>query len=197
VKQPVLRRATARAVFPRAVFVRVAFACAAAAALSVWPASTLASGRGTVADIDAAARAAGNRPAVARAIGTALFATTWPVQVTKVRVDGVGSHDVAGLVLSGVKFHGSPGRSGFLAEVVRLVESVFATPAIEEVDLWTTVPLKPHEHAIVSGDLAMPTSRTVFAVTVTRAEAKALAARLRDGRDVFWDAAWRASLGTR
>ncbi len=148
----------------------------------------------SIAEVDAAARAAGNRPALARSLGAALFATTWPAQITKVRVDAVGSHAVAGLVLSGVKFHHPLDRDGFLAEVRGLVSTTFAHSDVEEVDLWTTVPLATHAHEVVAGDLAMPTSRNVFSVTVRRAEAATFAERLARGRDVFWDAAWERSL---
>ncbi len=149
---------------------------------------------GSLAEVDAAARAAGNRPKLARALGTALFQTSWPAQILKVRVDAVGSHAVAGLVLSGTKFHHPLDRDAFLAEVRDLVATSFAHSDVEEVDLWTTIPLRTHAHEVVAGDLAMPTSRNVFAVTVRRREAQTFAARLKSGRDVFWDPAWRRTL---
>ena len=149
---------------------------------------------GSLAEVNAAARAGGNRPKLARALGNVLFQTNWPAQLTKVRVDEVGPHAIAGLVLSGMKFHHPLDRDGFLAEVRDLISASFAHSDVEEVDLWTTVPLPTHKHEVVAGDLAMPTSRNVFAVTVQRSEAKTFAARLASGRDVFWDAGWRARL---
>jgi len=108
-----------------------------------------------------------------------------------VRVDGIGKHSVAGLALSGVKFHKPLTKSQFIDEVVALVGGSFASRGLEEVDLWCTVPLSVGKGAIVSGDLAIPTSRTVFAVTVRREEPRrSLFARLRTGGDVFWDPDW-------
>jgi len=111
----------------------------------------------STADLDAAARAAGNKPAEARTIGQALFAGTWPAQIIKVRVDGIGDHEVAGLVLSGVKFHGALDRAGFEREI------------------------EP-----VTGDYAQPVSRVVFAATCLRAELPGFGARLRAGEGVYW-----------
>jgi hypothetical protein len=168
--------------------------CFLAAAIGVAAACAPARAGGSLAEVDAVARAAGNRPLLARALGDVLFQTSWPAQITKVRVDAVGSHAVAGLVLSGTKFHHPLDRDGFLAEVRDLVAASFAHSPVEEVDLWTTIPLATHAHEVVAGDLAMPTSRNVFAVSVQRREAATFAARLASGRDVFWDAAWRDTL---
>ncbi len=64
--------------------------------------------------------------------------------------------------------------------------------AAEEVDLWASVPIDVAKGVIVSGDLARPTSRTVFSLTVRRGEAvasvRARAERWTDG--VFWDDEW-------
>ncbi len=171
-----------------------AIACFFASALGVVSFCGQARASGSLADVDAYARAAGNRPKLARALGDVLFQTSWPAQITKVRVDAVGPHAVAGLVLSGTKFHRPLDPDDFLSEVRDLVSASFAHSAVEEVDLWTTIPLATHAHEVVAGDLAMPTSRTVFAVSVQRREAATFAARLAAGRDVFWDAAWRATL---
>jgi hypothetical protein len=145
------------------------------------------------AEYRAQARAQGNDHTAAVAIGRALFGTTWPVQVTHVRVDAVGAHRVAGLVLEGTKFHDRLDEAGFLREVDDLIGIAMANAPLDEVDLWVTVPLNAGQGAIVSGDLAEATSRIVFSVTVPRDELRGLAARLHSG-DVFWDAAWRASL---
>ncbi len=178
-------RASSRAIVP----------CAVAAI--IWLTAAHARADGSLADIDAAARAAGNRPAVARGIGDTLFATSWPAQIMKVRVDAVGSHAVAGLTLSGVKFHAPLDRDGFLEEISKLVAQTFAHSSVEEVDVWTTIPLPTRVHEVVSGDLAMPTSRIVFAVTAKRSEGDAFGARLAAGGDVFWDADWARSLTSR
>jgi hypothetical protein len=148
---------------------------------------------GSEAEVDAYARAAGNRRADAVALGTVIFAKARSAQVVKVRVDGAMSHEVAGLVISGVKFHAPLSKSAFTDEVVDLVRTTFAASDVEEVDVWATVPLATAAGAIVSGDMAQPTSRTVFAVSVRRAEGADFAARLRRGSDVYWDPAFVAS----
>ena len=48
-----------------------------------------------------------------------------------------------------------------------------AAPAVEEIDLWASVPIDVGKGVIVSGDLAKPTSRTVFSITVRRGESTA------------------------
>lgn len=148
-----------------------------------------------MAELDAAARAEGNRRAEAVKIGRALFATIWPVQITHVRVDGVGRHAIAGLVLSAVKFHQAVDRAGFLSEVEVLVGRTFAASDVEEVDVWATVPIPYDAREPVSGDLAKPTSRTVFAVTCRRDQLAALTARLRGDRGVYWADDFRSRLG--
>ncbi len=150
---------------------------------------------GSAAEVDAVARATGNRLADARALGTAIFATTRPAQVLKVRVDGAMSHEVAGLVISGVKFHTALTRDQFLDETIDLVRTTFASSAVEEVDAWATIPLPVGAHVVVSGDMAQPTSRTVFAVSVRRSELASFAQRLKRGTGVFWDPAFAARLG--
>ena len=110
----------------------------------------------SVADLDAAARAAGNRPREAYRLGQTLFATVWPAQIMKVRVDGAGKHEIAGLVISGVKFHRALDAAAFADQVVRLVQETFAASPVEEVDVWTTVPLPIDKIAakrlVVSGE---------------------------------------------
>jgi hypothetical protein len=140
----------------------------------------------STAQLDANARASGNLPAVARTIGQVLFASKWPAQIVKVRVDAADGHEVAGLLLSGVKFHGRLDRADFEREVEELVRRTFAAAPVEEVDLWATVPIPYDKREPVSGDYAQPVSRIVFAVTCRRDELAALGARLRAGRDVYW-----------
>ena len=154
-------------------------------------------GGASMAGMNAAARAAGNRMPAARALGISLLQASWPAQITKVRVDGEGRHAIAGLVVSGVKFHRKLDTARFTAEVIALVDTAFSTSSVEEVDVWATTPLPTRPHEIVSGDLAEPTSRVVYAATVRRSERTSFAARLRAGNDVYWDPAWRATIASR
>ena len=146
------------------------------------------------ANLVAAERARGNDIPEATRIGRALFTTPWPVQVTKVRVDTVGDHRVAGLVLSGNKFHASVTPDVFRREVVDLVARTFAGSSVEEVDLWVTLPLPTYTNEVVAGDLARPTFYIVYASTVRRAEGATFANRVRRDEDVYWRPAWRATL---
>lgn len=111
-----------------------------------------------------------------------------------VYADGIAGHDVAGLRLSGVHFHHALTRAEFLTEVTDLVGRAFASAPIEEVDVWVSVPLSVGKGVVVAGDLAKPTFRTVFTVSVHRGEsADALLARLRRGDGVFRDQEWERS----
>jgi hypothetical protein len=140
---------------------------------------------------DAYARAAGNRKPIAVKIGRELFRTTWPAQVVNVYADGIAGHDVAGLHLSGVHFHHPLSRAEFLTEVYDIIERAFAAAPVEEVDVWASVPLNVGKGVVVAGDLAKPTFRTVFTVTVRREEsAAALLRRMQQGQGVFWDQDW-------
>lgn len=145
----------------------------------------------TTARLDANDRAEGNRLPVAIKIGTVLFASNWPAQVLKVYAFGAGEHDVVGLRVSGVKFHTSLSREGFIDEVASLVIKSFAAAPIEEVDVSTVVPLNVGKGIVVAGDLAKPTSRTVFTITVRHGESEAgVRARMHSGRGVYWDQEW-------
>jgi len=137
-----------------------------------------------IAELDATARATGNLKALAVRIGDRIFAAPWPAQVTQIAANGVDGHVIVGVRLSGVKFHHSLSRSDFEGEIARLVQLVFAqVPAVEEVDIWATVPIKVGKDLVVSGDLAVPTSRPVFTLAVRRGDdpTRALA---------FWDEDW-------
>ncbi|HTX58207.1 MAG TPA: hypothetical protein VMH02_00930 [Verrucomicrobiae bacterium] len=146
----------------------------------------------TVASLDAQARASGNLHDLAVHVGDRIFATKWPAQVSQVSANGEGSHVVLGVRMWGVKFHHPLTRPQFVAEVVALIEQAFAAaPSAEEVDLWTSVPISVGKGVIVSGDLAKPTSRVVYSITVRRAEPAAAMARRAAGNDgVFWDEDW-------
>ena len=144
--------------------------------------------------LDAVARAAGNRKDLAVSIGRALFATEWPAQVLNVYADGFGGHDVAGLRVSGVHFHHALSRREFAVEIGDLVQKAFASAPVDEVDVWASVPLRVGKDVVVSGDIAKPTSRTVFSVTVKRGESvEALQRRLQQGNGVYWDQEWKHS----
>jgi hypothetical protein len=143
---------------------------------------------------DAYARAAGNDKPIAVKIGRALFATEWPAQVLNVYADGQDGHNVAGLRISGVRFHHALTREEFISEIGRLVERTFGASSVDEVDVWATVPLRVGKDIIVAGDLAKPTSRTVFTLSVRRGESVAsLLRRMRQGDGVFWDQDWTRS----
>jgi hypothetical protein len=133
------------------------------------------------------ARAAGNERPVAVRLARALLTQMWPASVEQVRVEGFGRHRVAGIVLSGVKFHQSIDAEGFLDEVSALVSKAFAAADVEEVDVWALVPIPVPKGAIVSGDLAVPTNRTVFACSVPRSRLLHLEKLLHDKSDVYWE----------
>jgi len=128
-------------------------------------------------------------------IGRALFGTEWPAQVLNVYADGIaGGHDVAGLRLSGVHFHHALTREQFIAEVSALVNRSFSASTVDEVDVWATVPLRVGKDIVVAGDLAKPTSRTVFTLSALRGETSAsLVRRMRMAQGVFWDQDWARS----
>ncbi len=140
---------------------------------------------------DAYARGAGNEKPLAVAIGRALFLTEWPAQVLNVYADGVRGRSVAGLRVSGVRFHHPLTREEFISEIGDLVRETFAASSVDEVDVWATVPLRVGKDIVVTGDLAKPTSRTVFTLSVLRGESAAsFSRRMRQGDGVFWDQEW-------
>ena len=144
--------------------------------------------------LDAAARAGGNRKPMAVEIGRALFGTQWPAQVLNVYADGFNGHDVAGLRVSGVRFHATLTRRAFADEIAALAAKAFVAAPIDEVDIWASVPLRVGKDIVVSGDVAKPTSRVVFSFTVLRSEKRsALRRRLRQGHGVYWDQEWARS----
>ncbi len=141
--------------------------------------------------LDANARASGNRKDLAVGIGRALFHTEWPAQVLNVYANGFGGHDVAGLRVSGEHFHHSLTRDQFVDEIASLVRESFAAVPVDEVDVWASVPLRVGKDVIVAGDLAQPSSRAVFTVSVRRGErTDALVRRMRASRGVYWDQEW-------
>lgn len=147
----------------------------------------------SVADLDAAARAAGNRRDVAQHIGEAVFASRWPAEVNQISANELGTHLVVGVRMWGVKFERPITRAQFVDEVVAVVSRSFAAaPTAEEVDVWASVPIDVSKEVVVSGDLAKPTSRTVFSITVRRGESQeAMRARANQaGGGAYWDEEW-------
>jgi hypothetical protein len=127
-------------------------------------------------------------------IGRALFATQWPAQVLNVYADGYNGHDIAGLRVSGVHFHHPLTRNEFIVQIADLARQAFAAAPIDEVDIWASVPLRVGKDIVVAGDIAKPTSRTVFTVTVLRGESVySLRRRLQQGDGVYWDQDWTRS----
>ncbi len=137
-----------------------------------------------IAELDADRRAAGNLKPLAVEIGERVFAIPWPAEVTQISANGIPGHVVVGVRISGVKFHHALSRSAFVGEVSRLVATVFTgTPQAEEVDVWASVPIRVGKDVVVSGDLAVPTTRPVFTLSVLRGT-DPMRAR------AFWDEDW-------
>lgn len=167
-----------------------------ATSLALLAALCVASGpaSGSELDVRVNARVRGTDLETAQIVARALLARPLDAQLLRVRCERLNTHRICGLTLSGSKFHHRLDKAGFLAEVKSLVRGAFAAAPIDEVDLWTTVPLDAGHGAVVSGDSAKPTSATVFAVTVPRAALAGLDGQLASGHDVFWDSEFAASL---
>ena len=125
-------------------------------------------------------------------VGEAVFKSEWPAEVFRVSADGIGTHVVVGLGLYGVKFHRPITKAEFASEVTTLVKRSFAAaPEAEEVDVWTVVPVSIGKGVVVSGDLAKPTTRTVFTVALSRSAAAAVTPVSLLGHSVqYWDEEW-------
>jgi len=145
-------------------------------------------------DPRAAARSSGTDRATAYRVASALLAHPLPAQLLNVRCEVLGVHRLCGLTVAGTKFHRPLDRRAFADEIAALVRGAFAAAPLEEVDVWATVPVDAGRGADVSGDAAVPTSATVFALTVPRAHLAALGTQLATDRDVFWDAEFAADL---
>lgn len=174
--------------------IRLAFAAGLAAVLTCGPVAAYSP---SVAQLDAQARAAGNRIDLAERIGDAIFATQWSAEVSQISANSLADHLIVGIRVWGVKFHRPMTRAAFASEIAALAQTTFAVvPSTEEVDLWASVPIAVTKGEIVNGDLAKPTSRTVFSITVPRGESsESTRARVRAGSEgVFFDSQWaRAS----
>jgi peptidoglycan/xylan/chitin deacetylase (PgdA/CDA1 family) len=135
-------------------------------------------------------RSAGNDPDDAEMIAVALLARHFPEQILKVHVVKLGPATVAGVVLSGVKFHAAVSRVQFLHDVRQIIGTTFAAaPATQEVDLWVVVPAAVPAGAVVSGDYAAATERTVFSAAVQKTEHAARAGNWSLGV-IYWNAGW-------
>ncbi|MDQ6767311.1 MAG: polysaccharide deacetylase family protein [Candidatus Eremiobacteraeota bacterium] len=131
-------------------------------------------------------RIAGNDPTVAEDVAVALLARGFPEQILKVHVLALRPAIVAGIVLSGVKFHRARSREQFEVDVSKIVQLAFAAaPTVNEVDVWATVPVSVSAGQPVSGDYAVPTSRTVFSAAVLRQQV--LAGGRVDLGTMYWD----------
>jgi hypothetical protein len=146
----------------------------------------------SVAELDAAARASGNRPDIATQIGDRVFSSTLPAQVSQISANEFGGHLVLGIRMWGVKFHKPITQREFVGQVAWLVRTAFAiAPSAQEVDVWTSVPIDVTRDIVVSGDLARPTSRVVFTLSVPHtASDAATITRLAAGGAAFWDREW-------
>jgi hypothetical protein len=146
----------------------------------------------SVATLDARSRAEGNRLDISMRVGQGIFSNPWPAQVLKVEANGIPSHVVLGLMISGVKFHEPLTKEAFVQEVAELARRSFAaSPEIEEVDVWASVPISVQKGEVVSGDFARPASRNVFAATIPRGlDRTQLRARIMNPQYAFWDQDW-------
>ena len=136
----------------------------------------------------ASERIEGNAPDVAERVAVALLRAGFPEQVLKVRVYRTEPAVIAGIMLSGVKFHAPVDRQTFAADASDMIYRAFAADAsIAEVDVWAVVPISHLSSAPVSGDMAVPTNRTVFSASVRRSD------WVRDQSALgatYWEAGW-------
>lgn len=139
-------------------------------------------------------RIAGNAPQRAEAICVALLERRFPEQILKVHVLAMQPAAVAGILLSGVKFHDAMNARRFQADVRSMVRTAFLSDtALDEVDVWATVPIAVGAGLPVSGDFAVPASRTVFSAAVTAKSEANGGRRLSFGTE-YWDAVWTREL---
>ena len=139
-------------------------------------------------------RVEGNDPESAERIAVALLAGDFPVQILKVHVDRIGPATVAGIMLSGVKFHRPVSRREFAAVVGAMIDRTFeAAASADEVDVWAVVPQPVAPNAPVSGDVAVPAERTVFSAAVPRQRWNPAAWPPQLGA-TYWDRWWVSTL---
>ncbi len=136
----------------------------------------------------AKSRSEGNAPDTAERVAVALLSVGYPEQILKVRVFATKPAVVAGIMLSGVKFHAPVDRETFAADAADMIYRAFAAePSVTEVDIWAVVPIAVARDATVSGDLAVPTTRTVFSASVLRSDWDREEGTLGT---TYWEAGW-------
>lgn len=134
-------------------------------------------------------RIEGNTPQLAESVAVALLARRFAEPIMKVHVLTIPEEAVAGIVLSGVKFHAPVSRNRFIADVREMAKTAFAAaPSLDEIDIWATVPVSVPAGEPVSGDFAVPTSKTVFSSVVTQ-QRRGLQTSLVWGT-TYWDPRW-------
>ncbi len=139
-------------------------------------------------------RIAGNAPQRAEALCIALLERRFPEQILKVHLLAMQPTAVAGILLSGVKFHEAMNARRFQADVRSMVRTaLLSDKALDEVDVWATVPIAVGAGRPVSGDFAVPASKTVFSTAVT-AKGDGSGARPLTWGAQYWDARWAREL---
>jgi peptidoglycan/xylan/chitin deacetylase (PgdA/CDA1 family) len=141
---------------------------------------------GSVMESIARARTEGNDPTVAERIGISLLREQFREPIEKIRVLTVPAASVAGIMLSGSNLHGPVTETQFEADARAMALLALSNaPRVSEVDVWAIVPQAVPAGTIVAGDLAAPTERTVFSLSMRR-DAPA--------RRAFVDKQWAAGL---
>jgi peptidoglycan/xylan/chitin deacetylase (PgdA/CDA1 family) len=131
-------------------------------------------------------RIEGNDPTVAERIAISLLREEFREPIEKIRVLTVPAASVAGIMLSGSGLHGPVTQAQFETDARAMALLALSNaPRVTEVDVWATVPEAVAAGTVVAGDLAAPTERTVFSLTLRR---DAPAPR------VFVDKDWAAGL---
>jgi peptidoglycan/xylan/chitin deacetylase (PgdA/CDA1 family) len=114
-------------------------------------------------------RIEGNDAPVAERIGVSLLRQQFPEPIQKIRVLTVPPACVAGIMLSGSHLHEPVTAAQFEADARAMAAlALEAAPTVAEVDVWAIVPQPIESGAVVAGDLALPTDRTVLSITVRR-----------------------------
>jgi peptidoglycan/xylan/chitin deacetylase (PgdA/CDA1 family) len=131
-------------------------------------------------------RIEGNDPAVAERIGISLLREDFREPIEKIRVLTVPAASVAGIMLSGSGLHGPVTETQFETDARSMALLALSNaPRVSEVDVWATVPQAVATGAVVAGDLALPTERTVFSLSLRRDAPE---------RRAFVDRQWAAGL---
>jgi peptidoglycan/xylan/chitin deacetylase (PgdA/CDA1 family) len=114
-------------------------------------------------------RIEGNDPALAERIGISLLREEFREPIEKIRVLTVPAASVAGIMLSGSGLHGPVTETQFETDARAMALLALSNaPRVSEVDVWATVPQAVATGTVVAGDLAAPTERTVFSLSLRR-----------------------------